>query len=143
VHGARPLSEIATEGRFDPALLAALSIGAVLLPPLGPGAGHPRRSSDASGATSRRRKRTPSAGRARASRRTAAVSALASACWRPGNVDHLQNVVANLALNAGSGEICDRSVKRLLGRGGGGEPGDRPEITARFFELPLRGARGV
>ena len=46
------------------------------------------------------------------------MTALTNAYW-PGNVDHLQNVVANLALNAGTADIT-RSRGDYLGKGGTG-----------------------
>jgi len=70
----------------------------------------------------------------------AALTALSNAWW-PGNIDHLHNVIVNLALNPGSGEITPDQVKRLLGEGGPAAQLVAPEITARFFEMPLREAR--
>jgi len=138
---AEPLGNLAAEGRFDPALLAALSIGAVLLPPLR------ARREDIPALVERfwrditAAQKDAERGPARmATLPAAAVSALANAYW-PGNVDHLQNVVANLALNAGSGEITTDHVKRLLGEAAAANQAVAPEITARFFELPLREAR--
>src|SRR5215831_5166819 len=138
---AEPLGNLAAEGRFDPALLAALSIGAVLLPPLR------SRREDIPALVERfwrditAAQKDAERGPARAATLpAAAVSALTNAYW-PGNVDHLQNVVANLALNAGSGEITTDHVKRLLGEAAAANQAVAPEITARFFELPLREAR--
>jgi DNA-binding NtrC family response regulator len=139
---AEPLGNLAAEGKFDPALLAALSIGAVLLPPL-----RARREDipmlvdrywrdittaqkDAERGTTRTMVSLPAA----------AITALANAYW-PGNVEHLQNVVANLALNAGGSDITPDHVKRLLGEAAAANQAVAPEITARFFELPLREAR--
>ncbi len=68
----------------------------------------------------------------------ASLGALAGAYW-PGNLDHLQSVVANLALNAG--DVTPEHVKRLLGEAAAPTRVVAPEITARFFELPLREAR--
>jgi two-component system nitrogen regulation response regulator NtrX len=48
-------------------------------------------------------------------------------------------VITNLALNAGS--ITPEHVKRLLGEGAAPTRAVAPEITARFFDLPLREAR--
>jgi DNA-binding NtrC family response regulator len=70
----------------------------------------------------------------------AAMNILAGAYW-PGNLDHLQSVVANLALYAASGDITTEHVKRLLGEAAAANQAVAPEITARFFELPLREAR--
>src|SRR5512143_3474554 len=138
---AEPLGNLAAEGKFDPALLSALSAGAVLLPPLR------MRREDIPALVDRFWRDITSAqkdaerGPARASALpAAAVTALANAYW-PGNVDHLQNVVANLALNAGAGEITPDHVKRLLGEAAAANQAVAPEITARFFELPLREAR--
>src|SRR6185436_7191664 len=69
-----------------------------------------------------------------------ALNMLAGAYW-PGNLDHLQSVVANLALFAGSGDVTAEHVKRLLGEAAAANQTVAPEITARFFELPLREAR--
>ena len=69
-----------------------------------------------------------------------AMTALTNAYW-PGNLDHLQNVVANLALGAGPGDITPDHVKRLLGEAAAPSRAVAPEITARFFDLPLREAR--
>ncbi len=74
----------------------------------------------------------------RCSRRRSTCST--GAYW-PGNLDHLQSVVANLALYAGSGDITTEHVKRLLGEAAAANQAVAPEITARFFELPLREAR--
>ena len=138
---AEPLGNLAAEGKFDPALLAALSIGAVLLPPLR------ARREDIPALVERtwRDMRTAQKESERGPARTtslpaAALTALTNAYW-PGNVDHLQNVVANLALNAAAGEITPDHVKRLLGEAAAANQAVAPEITARFFELPLREAR--
>ena len=50
-------------------------------------------------------------------------------------------MVANLALNAGTADITPDHVKRLLGEAAASNQAVAPEITARFFELPLREAR--
>jgi DNA-binding NtrC family response regulator len=69
-----------------------------------------------------------------------AVSALAAAYW-PGNLDHLHNVIANLALTIET-EITGEHVRRLLGESAlPPSAALAPEVTARFFELPLREAR--
>jgi two-component system nitrogen regulation response regulator NtrX len=71
---------------------------------------------------------------------SAAVSALSAAYW-PGNLDHLHNVMANLALTVES-EITAEHVRRLLGETAlAPASAISPEVTARFFELPLREAR--
>ena len=66
------------------------------------------------------------------------MTVLAAAYW-PGNLDHLQGVIANLALN--SADITPEHVKRLLGEAAAPSRAVAPEITARFFEMPLREAR--
>jgi DNA-binding NtrC family response regulator len=139
---AEPLGNLAAEGKFEPALLAALSVGAVLLPPLR------ARREDIPALVARfwdditAAQKDAERGMARtvASLPAAAMNTLANAYW-PGNVDHLQNVVANLALNAGTGDITPDHVKRLLGEAAAANQAVAPEITARFFELPLREAR--
>ena len=76
---------------------------------------------------------------ARRSLSPAALTALSNAYW-PGNLDHLQSVVANLQLRARrdhrrSRQAAARRSRRRRTRR------VAPEITARFFELPLREAR--
>jgi DNA-binding NtrC family response regulator len=130
-----PLANLATEGRFDAALLSQLSSGALVLPPL-----RMRRDDipalierfwRAAGADERA---TPLL----ASLSPAALTALSNAYW-PGNLDHLQNVVANMQLLRG--DITPDLVKRLLGESASPNQVLAPEITTRFFELPLREAR--
>jgi DNA-binding NtrC family response regulator len=135
-----PLGNLAAEGKFDPALLSALAVGAVVLPPL-----RSRREDipplierfwrDATADDGTQTTLLP-----RPSLSTNAVNALSNAYW-PGNLDHLQSVIANLALNAGPGEITPDHVKRLLGEAAAPTRAVAPEITARFFDLPLREAR--
>ncbi len=139
---AEPLGNLAAEGKFDPALLAALSIGAVLLPPL-----RARREDIPMlvdrywrDITAAQKDAERGMTRTAAALPPAAIGALSNAYW-PGNVDHLQNVVANLALNAGAGDITPDHVKRLLGDAAAANQAVAPEITARFFDLPLREAR--
>lgn len=139
---AEPLGNLAAEGKFDPALLAALSVGAVLLPPL-----RARREDIPAlidrfwrEITAAQQDAERGAARTVASLQAGAMTTLANAYW-PGNLDHLQNVVANLALNAGAGDITPDHVKRLLGEAAAANQSVAPEITARFFELPLREAR--
>ena len=132
---AEPLANFAAEGRFDPALLSQLSSGAVVLPPL-----RARRDDipalierywRASGADERA---TPLL----ASLSPAALTALSNAYW-PGNLDHLHSVVMNMQVVRG--EITADLVKRLLGEAASPNQVLAPEITTRFFELPLREAR--
>ena len=138
---AEPLGNLAAEGRFDAALLSALSIGAVMLPPLR------ARREDIPGLIERfwleinatQQDAQHAVSRSFASLTPAAMSTLAGAYW-PGNLDHLQSVVANLALTGG-GDITPDHVKRLLGEPVAPHHAVSPEITARFFELPLREAR--
>ena len=137
-----PLGNLAAEGKFDAALLAALSVGAVLLPPLR------ARREDIPALIERfwhevvtqERNVQNGPARALATLHPAAMNLLAGAYW-PGNLDHLQSVVANLALFAGSGDITGDHVKRLLGEAAAANQAVAPEITARFFDLPLREAR--
>jgi two-component system nitrogen regulation response regulator NtrX len=140
---AEPLGNLAAEGKFDAGLLAALSAGAVLLPPLR------ARRDDIPALIERywhevaaqERNAEQASARLYATLQPAAVGVLAGAYW-PGNLDHLQSVVANLALYAGPGDITTEHVKRLLGEAAAAaNQAVAPEITARFFELPLREAR--
>ncbi len=139
---AEPLGNLAAEGKFDAALLSALSEGAVLLPPLR------SRREDIPALIDRfwnevaaqERNAQQTSARSIATLQPAAMSSLTGAYW-PGNLDHLQSVVANLALYAGSGDITTDHVKRLLGEAAAANQAVAPEITARFFELPLREAR--
>ncbi len=139
---AEALAGLAAEGRFDAALLSALSAGAVLLPPLR------TRREDIPGliehfwrdVATQERSLQQGTLRPLASLPPAAMSALANAYW-PGNLDHLQSVVINLALHACHAELTPDHVKRLLGEAAAMKEAVAPEITARFFELPLREAR--
>jgi two-component system, NtrC family, nitrogen regulation response regulator NtrX len=139
---AEMLGNLAAEGKFEAALLSALSTGAVMLPPL-----RSRREDIPalierfwSEVASQERNAAQTSTRLVATLQPAAMSSLAAAYW-PGNLDHLQSVVANLALFAGSGDITSDHVKRLLGEAAAANQTVAPEITARFFELPLREAR--
>jgi DNA-binding NtrC family response regulator len=139
---AEPLGNLAAEGKFDAALLAALSAGAVVLPPLR------SRREDIPSLVERcwqdiaaTQKNAQQEGvRSMGTLSPAALTALTNAYW-PGNLDHLYNVVANLALTAGQFELTPDHVRRLLGEAAAMNPAVAPEITARFFELPLREAR--
>ena len=73
-----------------------------------------------------------------ASLNPAALTALTNAHW-PGNLDHLASVVENLQVVRG--DISIEHVKRLLGEAVAQNRAVAPEITARFFDLPLREAR--
>jgi DNA-binding NtrC family response regulator len=131
---AEPLGNFAAEGRFDPALLAQLAQGAVILPPLR------QRRDDIPALIERLWRDTPAGdgGTVLSTLSPSALSALQGAHW-PGNLDHLAGVVANLRLL--HGDITPEHVKRLLGESAAPSPPVTPEIAARFFELPLREAR--
>ena len=128
------LGNLAAEGRFDPALLSTLSAGAVMLPPLRV------RRDDMPGLIARFWREITASQRTLGTLQASAVSALSAAYW-PGNLDHLHNVIANLALTIDS-EITGEHVRRLLGESAlPPSAALAPEVTARFFELPLREAR--
>jgi len=137
---AEPLANLATEGKFDAALLSALAGSAVLLPPL-----RERREDIPAlidrfwrAAANEWRAALPPHAKAAAMPEPPALNALAGASW-PGNLDHLQNVIVNLVSNGA--EITPEHVKRLLGESTVASRSIAPEITERFFELPLREAR--
>lgn len=129
------LGNLAAEGKFDPGLLAQLSSGAVMLPPL-------RHRREDIPPLIERFWREATRGDPSAPLLAAlpppALSALTNAHW-PGNLEHLANVVGNLALVRT--DITSEHVKRLLGESAMPERGVAPEITARFFDMPLREAR--
>ena len=128
------LANLAVDGRFDPALLAMLSAGAVMLPPLR------ERREDIPALVERFWREISASQRTQATLHSGAITALAAAYW-PGNLDHLHSVIANLALTVNS-EITAEHVRRLLGESALLPPAAvAPELTARFFELPLREAR--
>ena len=132
---ADPLANLAAEGKFDAALLSQLSVGALVLPPLR------ARRDDIPALIERFWRATGADERAApllASLSPAALTALSNAYW-PGNLDHLQSVVANMQVVRG--EITADVVKRLLGESASPNQVLAPEITTRFFELPLREAR--
>jgi len=132
---AEPLGELAAEGKFDAALLSALSVGAVILPPLR------ARREDIPLLIERlwRAQGDPGAPLL-ATLAPPTLAALAGAHW-PGNMDQLAGVVSNLKLLRG--EIGPEHAKRLIGEAAAarGAGPVAPELTARFFELPLREAR--
>ena len=132
---AEPLGNMAAEGRFDAALLSQLSVGAVMLPPL-----RTRREDIPPLIERFWREATHSDPQAPllATLQPAALAALSNAHW-PGNLEHLANVVSNLALLRG--DITSEHVKRLLGEAASPAQAVAPEITAHFFEVPLREAR--
>jgi len=132
---AEPLGNLAAEGKFDAALLAQLSAGALMLPPLR------ARREDIPPLIERFWRETPAGERAPpllSSLHPAALTALTNAHW-PGNLDHLASVVQNLQVVRG--DITSEHVKRMLGEVAAPNRAIAPEITARFFELPLREAR--
>ena len=132
---AEALGNLAAEGKFDAALLAQLSPGAVMLPPL-------RTRREDIPPLIERFWREANKGAASppllSALPPAALTALSNAYW-PGNLDHLAGVVQNLVLLRG--EVTADLVKRLLGEAAAPNSSLAPEITARFFELPLREAR--
>jgi DNA-binding NtrC family response regulator len=137
---AEPLGNLAAEGKFDAVLLSALAVGAVLLPPL-----RLRRDDipaliDRFWSAAMGENPVPpqmSAAPA-APLEPSSLAALGAAYWA-GNLDHLQSVITNLALH--TGDITPEHVKRLLGEAAEPARVIAPEITARFFDLPLREAR--
>ncbi|MBS0319538.1 MAG: sigma-54-dependent Fis family transcriptional regulator [Proteobacteria bacterium] len=132
---AEPLGNLAAEGKFDAALLAQLAAGSVMMPPLR------TRREDIAPLIERfwreATKADPSAPLL-GTLPPPALAALTNAHW-PGNLDHLASVVGNLALTRG--ELSGDHVKRLLGEAATPTQAVAPEITARFFEMPLREAR--
>jgi two-component system, NtrC family, nitrogen regulation response regulator NtrX len=132
---AEPLGNLATEGKFDAALLSQLSAAAIMLPPLR------ARRDDIPPLIERYWRESKNGERAPpllASLNPAALTALTNAHW-PGNLDHLASVIENLQIVRG--DISVEHVKRLLGEAVAQNRAVAPEITARFFELPLREAR--
>jgi DNA-binding NtrC family response regulator len=130
-----PLAALASDGRFDAALLAQLAPGAVVLPPLR------ARREDIPVLIERFWRETAVADRAQpllVALPPAALTALTNAWW-PGNLDHLRGVIANMLVV--HGELTSDHVKRLLGESASPNRAIAPEITTRFFELPLREAR--
>ncbi len=132
---AEPLGNLAAEGKFDAALLAQLSAGSVMMPPLR------ARREDIAPLIERYWREATKADPAAPLLGTLpppALAALTNAHW-PGNLDHLASVIGNLALTRG--ELTSEHVKRLLGEAATPTQAVAPEITARFFEMPLREAR--
>ena len=132
---AEPLGALAAEGRFDAGLLTALSAGAMSLPPLR------ARREDIPALIERYWRAGADAGvPLLATLPPATLATLAAAYW-PGNLDQLAAVVSNLKLLRG--EIGPEQAKRLIGEASapGAVAPVAPELTARFFDLPLREAR--
>jgi two-component system nitrogen regulation response regulator NtrX len=129
------LGNLAAEGKFDATLLALLSSGSVMLPPLR------MRREDIPLLIERfwrEGTKDEAAPPFLAALPPAALTALSNAYW-PGNLDHLAAFVQNLVLLRG--EITTDHVKRVLGEAASANPSVAPEITSRFFEMPLREAR--
>jgi DNA-binding NtrC family response regulator len=130
-----PLGNLAAEGKFDATLLALLAVGTVILPPLR------ARRDDIPQLIERYWRQHAGddpAAPLLAALPPAALTALSNAYW-PGNLEHLAGFLQNLALLRG--EITVEHVKRVLGEAASPNPALAPEITSRFFELPLREAR--
>jgi two-component system nitrogen regulation response regulator NtrX len=130
-----PLGNLAAEGKFDATLLALLAVGTVILPPLR------TRREDIPLLIERFWRQNTGEDAATpllTALPPAALTALSNAYW-PGNLDHLASFLQNLALLRG--EITLEHVKRVLGEAASPNPALAPEITSRFFELPLREAR--
>lgn len=126
------LGGLATEGKFDAGLLAALTAGAVTLPPLR------TRIEDIPYLVDAKWRELSNAEPDATSPFTqSAMEALRAAPW-PGNNAQLDGVVTNL-MQTITGEITSDHVQALLS--GGREPAPASGIATRFFELPLREAR--
>jgi len=126
------LGGLATEGKFDAGLLAALTAGAVTLPPLR------TRIEDIPHLVEAKWRDLSNAEPGTPSPfMQSAIDALRAAPW-PGNNAQLDGVVTNL-IQTISGEITSDHVQALLS--GGREPAPASGIATRFFELPLREAR--
>jgi len=129
-----PLGNLAAEAKFDAALLSQLSAGTIMLPPLR------KRREDIPPLMERlwrdANKDDPTS--LLSALPPAALTALTNAYW-PGNLDHLASFIQNLALVRG--DITAEHVKRVLGEAASPNTQPAPEITARFFDLPLREAR--
>ena len=131
-----PLGNLAAEGKFDAALLAQLSSGAVMLPPLR------KRREDIPplierfwrDATQGRARTPPLARGAAAGGADRAVQRVLAGQPRSPRELHPEPALLR-------GEITTEHVKRVLGEAASPNPSLAPEITARFFELPLREAR--
>jgi DNA-binding NtrC family response regulator len=129
------LGNLAAEGKFDASLLAQLAAGTVMLPPLR------KRREDIPLLIERYWREVTKADTSTpllAALPPAALTALTNAYW-PGNLDHLAGFIQNLVLLRG--EITTEHVKRVLGEAASPNPTPAPEITSRFFDLPLREAR--
>jgi DNA-binding NtrC family response regulator len=126
------LGGLAAEGKFDPALLSALSAGVATVPPL-----RSRREDIPALVELLWHEITqPPAGDALPFD-ASALTTLRNAAW-PGNIAQLESVVSNLLLTH-EGTITGQQVQALLGDSGSTLP--QQALTARFFDLPLREAR--
>jgi len=131
------LGNLATENKFDPVLLSQLSAGVLMLPPLRD------HRADIPLLIERlweeMREQHAANGSLLSALSPAVLTALSEAYW-PGNLDHLANVLENLA--SAQGEVTPDLVHRILGETHQQQKGlVSPEVTARFFEMPLREAR--
>ena len=126
------LGGLATEGKFDAGLLAALTAGAVTLPPL-----RTRIEDVPFLVEAKWRELSATNGETPMPFSQSAIDALRAAPW-PGNNAQLDGVVTNL-MQTITGEIGGEHVQALLS--GGREPAPASGIATRFFELPLREAR--
>ena len=138
-----PLGNMAAENKFDAALLAALSTGAVLLPPLR------ARREDIPALIERFWQDVVGAGAKRAASRGARPRHAAAECAQHAGGRLLarqsrppaERGRQSRARTPRTGDITTEHVKRLLGEAAAANQAVAPEITARFFELPLREAR--
>src|SRR5439155_24416837 len=126
------LGGLAAEGKFDPALLTALSAGVATLPPL-----RSRRDDIPSLVEALWREIAQPEPEATIPFDPSAIAALRNAAW-PGNVAQLENVIGNLLLT-NEGAISGAQIQGPRGDSGGVLP--QQALTARFFDLPLREAR--
>jgi DNA-binding NtrC family response regulator len=130
------LGNLATENKFDPMLLSQLSAGVLMLPPL-------RDHRDdipllIEKMWGEMRDRHAANGSLLSALPPAVLTALSEAYW-PGNLEHLTNVLENLAST--QSEVTPELIRRVLGENQHQQKGVSPEVTARFFEMPLREAR--
>ncbi len=126
------LGGLATEGKFDAGLLAALTAGAVTLPPL-----RTRIEDVPQLVEAKWRELAHASPETPTPFSSSAMESLRAAPW-PGNNAQLDGVVTNL-MQTITGEISGDHVQALLS--GGREPAPASGIATRFFELPLREAR--
>jgi DNA-binding NtrC family response regulator len=130
------LGNLAAENKFDPVLLSQLSAGVLMLPPL-------RDHRDDIPLLIERlwtemRERHAANGSLLSALPPAALTVLSEAYW-PGNLDHLANVLENLA--SVQSEVTPELIRRVLGENQHQQKEVSAEATVRFFEMPLREAR--